>query len=379
MANIVHFGKYFPPDTGGIERVTASLAKGAVIAGHNVSVVCFGKTPSVEKEFFGGVRITRVPISKLLASQPLAFKYFLKCLSAAKEADIVHLHAPNMLGALCTLFTPTKTQVVVHWHSDIVNKGLLGKLVRPLEYVLLHRANSIVTTSKMYTDASKTLAPFKKKITVVPIGIPDVKHKIKYCKIPATLETKIAGRKIILSVGRLVPYKGFNLLVKAAQQLPNDSVVVIVGDGLLQQELQEFIEDDGFNERILMAGRLSDAELHALFKRATIFCIPSINRAEAFGIVILEAMAYGLPVVAFDIPGSGVPWVNQHGLSGLNMPVVNVDALANGCNQILASEDLRRKLSHGSRQRFLEEFTEETSIRRMMAVYEILLKPYKLI
>jgi len=374
MANIVHFGKYYFPDAGGIESVTVSLAKGAARAGHVVSVVCFEKTPASNKEILDGVKIIRVPIAKLLASQPLGFKYFLQCISAASKADVVHLHAPNMLGALCTLFIPSRTRLLVHWHSDVLNKGILGKILRPLESALLRRANSIVATSQVYADASETLAPFKDKIAVVPIGVPDAKHYGSDSQLPPTLASQIGSRKIVLAVGRLVRYKGFDVLIRAAQQLNKHSVVVIVGGGPLQQELHQAIVYGGVEDRVVLAGRLSDAAgLHALFERAALYCLPSTYRAEAFGVVLLEAMTYGLPIVASDIPGSGVPWVNQHGVSGLNVPIGDAKALADACNHILGSEELRSRLSKGARQRFLAEFTEDVSVERMMATYERIL------
>jgi glycosyltransferase involved in cell wall biosynthesis len=372
MANIVHFGKYYFPDAGGIESVTASLARGAVLAGHTVTVVCFKKNSAKRKETIDGVSVIRVP-AKLIASQPLGFKYFLQCLSSAKKSDVIHLHAPNMLGALCALFIPAKVGLLVHWHSDVINKGLLGQLLRPLEFALLRRANSVVVTSQVYADASETLASFREKITVVPIGVPDAKYEVDDFQLPPDLAAEIDNRKIVLAVGRLVPYKGFNVLIQAAQQLPKDSVVVIVGGGPLQQELQQAIKSAGVRDRVVLAGRLSDAALHALFERAILYCLPSTYRAEAFGVVLLEAMAYGLPIVASDIPGSGVPWVNQHGLSGLNVPVEDSKALADACNQILTSEVLRRKFSQGARQRYLAEFTEVTSIKRMLLAYDRLL------
>jgi len=373
MATIVHFGKYYFPDAGGIESVTVSLAKGAAMAGHSVSVVCFEKIPANNNELIDGVQVFRAPIAKMLASQPLGYRYFMQCLTAGKNADLVHLHVPNMLGALCALFISAKTLLLVHWHSDVINKGLLGKLLRPLESALLRRADSIVCTSQVYADASETLAPFRNKITVVPIGVPDAKHDGDSTQLPPLLKAQIGGRKVVLAVGRLVPYKGFNVLIKAAQQLTDDSVVVIVGSGPLQQELQQAVEQGGVKDRVVLAGRLSDAALHALFEQATLYCLPSTYRAEAFGVVIIEAMAYGLPIVASDIPGSGVPWVNQHGVSGLNVPVGDPQSLVEACNQILTSDHLRGRLGRGARQRFLAEFTEDISVKRMLASYERLL------
>lgn len=370
MGHIVHFGKYYFPDAGGIESVTACLAKGSVMSGHSVSVVCFEKTAASNQEIIDGVQIFRTPISKLVASQPLGFQYIFQCLSIAKKSDVVHLHAPNMLGALCALFIPAKTRLLVHWHSDVLNKGILGKIFRPLESAVLRRANSIVATSQVYADASETLAPFKNKIAIVPIGVPHAKHQ-SYCPpLPTVLDKNIRIRKIILAVGRLVPYKGFSVLIEAAQHLPDDCVVVIVGGGPLQLELQQTIERKGMKDRVILAGRLSDAALQGLFGRATLYCLPSTSRAEAFGVVLLEAMAHGLPIVASDIPGSGVPWVNQHGVCGFNVPVGDPCALADACNQILESDSLRNNLSLGARQRFFAEFTEDVSVQRMLVLYD---------
>jgi glycosyltransferase involved in cell wall biosynthesis len=375
MAKIVHFGKYYLPDSGGIESVTVSLARGAVEAGHSVSVVCFAKSQALPTEVMDGVTVVRAPIAKLVVSQPLGLKYFGKCLVAARDADIVHLHAPNMLGALCALFIKRKTPLLVHWHSDVINKGWLGHLTRPLEKALLHRADCIVATSQVYADSSSSLQPFENKIEVVPIGVADPVRGVVATALPPELEKRIDGRRVVLSVGRLVPYKGFDVLLQAAPALPADAVVVIVGSGPLQEELCHAAEAAPIKDCVIMAGRLTDAELQALFARAAIYCLPSTYRAEAFGVVLLEAMAHGLPVVATEIAGSGVPWVNQHGVSGLNVPVIDAQQLAAACNEILSSDALRQKFAAGARQRFLDEFTESVSVNKMLAAYAKLIPP----
>lgn len=373
MASIIHLGKYYFPDAGGIESVTISLAEGAVASGNFVLVVCFEKTPAKSDEVIDGVHVVRAPISKMIASQPLGIKYFLQCLKFGKNADVIHLHVPNMLGALCALFIGKKPRLLVHWHSDVINKGILGKILRPLETALLRRADCIVATSLVYANASDTLRPYKYKISVVPIGAPDAKYDGTDSDLPVWIDEQIRDKKIILAVGRLVPYKGFKVLIDAAKHLLNGSVVVIVGNGPLQQELQQAVELANVKGRVVLTGRLSDAALNALFERATLFCLPSTSRAEAFGVVLLEAMTYGLPIVATNIPGSGVPWVNQHGTSGLNVAVGDPVAIAQACNQILATPELRSSLSDGAHRRFASEFTEAVSVKRMMHVYDQML------
>ena len=202
MPNIVHFGKYYFPDAGGIESVTISLAGGAVVSGHSVSVVCFEKTPASSNEVIDGVRVIRAPITKMIASQPLGIKYFLQCLKHGESADVIHLHVPNMLAALCALFIGKKPRLLVHWHSDVINKGVLGKILRPLETALLRRADRIVATSHVYADESDTLRPYKNKISVVPIGVPVAKHDGTDSDLPASIDEQIRGKKIILAVSK---------------------------------------------------------------------------------------------------------------------------------------------------------------------------------
>ena len=380
MVKIVHFGKYYFPETGGIESVTASLARGAVHKGYQASVVCFDRHAGNETVVLDGVEVIRVPIGKMVASQPLGLAYFVKCIQQAKHADVIHLHAPNMLGALASLFIGKRPRLLVHWHSDVVNKGLLGKLTRPLETALLRRADTIVATSEVYAEASDALRPYRKKIQVVPIGVPDINSAAQSLSgsttadpLPPALQRVLQGKKLILSVGRLVPYKGFDVLIRAARHLTDDALVVIVGGGPLKDELQTNIDAAGAADRVVLAGRLSDAALQTLFSSAQLYCMPSTYRAEAFGVVLLEAMAYGVPVVATEIPGSAVPWVNAHGVSGVNVPVNDPKALAVACNDILASREKHAMFAQGARRRFVSEFTEEESVRKMMSAYERLL------
>lgn len=374
MSNIVHFGKYYFPEAGGIESVTSSLAKGAVKLGHQVTVVCFKKKDTVNTaEIIDQVRVVRAPIKKIIASQPLGFGYLKLCLKEGRKADIVHLHAPNMLAALCCLLIGQKPRLLVHWHSDVIGKGLLGRILKPLETALLKRADWIVATSQIYADASPALKPFLSKVSVVPIGVADPQllndnDSVIEC-LPIDIVNKLKNKRLILAVGRLVPYKGFNVLIEAAKFLNDDIIVMIVGIGPLQDFLHTMVERHGVAERVYLTGRLSDDVLHALFNRADLYCMPSVERSEAFGVVLLEAMAYGLPIIATNIPGSGVPWVNQHDVSGINVAVGNATALANACNEILLSEDKYLRLSKGSRQRFVNEFTEDVSVKRMLDTY----------
>jgi glycosyltransferase involved in cell wall biosynthesis len=376
MKNIIHFGKYYYPDTGGIESVTHSLARGAVVNGYSVTVICFGNIHKIFEEIVNQVRILRAPASMKISSQPIGLKYIYFCLRESRRANLVHLHVPNMLGCLCVLFIPRKTRLLVHWHSDVIGKGFLSKLLRPLEFFILERADIIIATSKIYANASKTLFRFREKVTVVPIGVPDIEpisDNACVSILAPALEKIIAGRRIILAVGRLVTYKGFSVLIEATKHINSDAVVIIVGDGPLREELQNTVDFSEVADRVHLTGRLSEDALRYLFSKSTLYCMSSTYRAEAFGVVLLEAMAHGLPIVATNIPGSGVSWVNQHCITGLNVPIGDAKALANACNDILSSVEMRLEFSRNARSRYLAEFTEAASINRIMKVYRELI------
>lgn len=366
MTKIVHFGKYYPPDMGGIESVTQTLAEGAFAAGYEVKVVCFDKT-EVGNQINSAVRVQRHPIKKMVSSQPLSWAYFIGAVREGRRADIVHLHAPNLLAALASLFIGHKPKLVVHWHSDVVSKGLLGRLVMPLERWMLSRAACILATSQPYADGSKLLKSFVNKVRVVPLGVST--PEAGTMPLSPRLAQFVAGRRLVLSVGRLIPYKGFSVLVEAAKYLAEDVAIVVAGGGELLESLTKQINQSHLGHKILLAGRVTDEELAALYQNADVFCLPSIERSEAFGVVLLEAMAYGLPIVATNIQGSGVPWVNEHQVSGVNVMPGDANGLAVACSDILEKPALRAKYAGGARARFDANFTVEKFCKNTLAVY----------
>lgn len=369
MTKIIHWGKYCPPFKGGMESATYIAALGAAATGHDTTLLCFGKRSSPKPSTNQGIRIITAPISATLLSQPLSWEYLWWAIREGNQSEIVHLHAPNMLAALASIFLNERAKLIVHWHSDVVNKGVLGQALQPLERSMLKRADLVICTSKAYIEGSRTLKPFINKIKVVPIGVADPSSENVSCYIPEMISTLIAGRKIILSVGRLIPYKGFNILIDAATQLPDDSVVVIVGSGPQEKNLIDQVNKLNLNSKVILTGKLDDLSLKSLYRQATLFCLPSTMRSEAFGVVLVEAMAYGLPIVATRIPGSGVSWVNQHGVSGLNVEAGNPDELAEACIQILSSSKLQDTFAHGARKRYMEEFAENVFINRLLNIY----------
>ena len=379
MTYVLHIGKYYPPDNGGIESVTASLARGSVASGIETTVVCFGDH-ATKNEDDAGVNVLRHTQTLKVASQPLGLSYVIGAISKSRNAQIVHVHVPNMLAALIVAMLGRQVQVVVHWHSDVVGKGLLARLLRPLEQAMLRRANRIIATSAAYAQGSVSLSNHLTKLAVVPLGVPDANQAAtnamaRSAALPTHIRDFVGQHRMILCVGRLVPYKGYGTMITAVSKIASDAVVVIVGSGPLQPELQAQIDAAGLRGRVMLAGRVHEENLELLRGTASVFCMPSTERSEAFGVALIEAMAAGLPLVATRIEGSGVPWVNQHGETGLNVKPGDPEELAWALDSLLQDESLRKRLAKGARQRYVGLFTERAMVASTLAVYKELLMP----
>lgn len=351
-----------------MESVTQILAEGMANAGHQVQVLCFTKgQPSQER--LRAVLVTRMPVNLERASQPLGLRYFFGGLRAARRAQVIHLHAPNLLASLMCLWMPRRAKLLVHWHSDVVGKGRLGSLVRPLERRMLNRADLIVATSQAYAEASPLLNEVAHKVQVIPIGLPSP-QPVPGMHAERDFNSFLRSRRFVLAVGRLVPYKGFAVLVAAARYLPDGCAVVIGGSGPLADELAGQVHDLGLADRVLLTGRLSEAELEQLLSRAMTFCLPSVERSEAFGVVLLEAMARGVPCVSTTIAGSGTSWVNMSSVSGLNVAPGDPRALAAAIQTLFDDTALHRRLATGAVERYRSLFTARQSIDAFATVYE---------
>ena len=366
--SILHIGKFYPPEHGGIESVTAALVETHAAQGHTVKVVCFTaeKSEDVATE---SLTIIRRKAWLNMASQPLGISYLWAALKHSRSADIVHLHAPNILASIAALLLPKKAKLLVHWHADISNKGAIGWLVKPFERLMLKRADVIVCTTQKYAETSKPLARYSEKIRVIPIGIPD--HEVNTA--PENPLTWAEGRPVVLTVGRLVPYKGLFVLLAAAAKMEIKVAFAIIGTGPLQQPLTEEIARLGLQDNVRLMGRQTSEALDQIFSESTVFCLPSIDRAEAFGVVLLEAMRAGKPVIATNIANSGVSWVNKHGVSGENVTPENATELAVTLTRILSDPDLAKQYGTGARLRFENEFTQDTMTDAFLDAYRKLL------
>ncbi|MDR0938980.1 MAG: glycosyltransferase [Mediterranea sp.] len=364
---ILQIGKFYPVQ-GGVEKVMYDLTVGLSERGVHCDMLC----TTSDKDSRGDIvlnahaTIFRVPFLVKVAATMIAPAMITRLRKIQSGYDIIHIHHPDPMACLALFLSGYKGTVVLHWHSDILKQGQLLKFYKPLQSWLIGRAQVIVGTTPIYIRESPFLKRAQQKTAVIPIGIPE---QARNSGVATRLKEKFVGKKIIFALGRLVKYKGFEYLIKAARLLGEEYVVLIGGKGELQKELEALIEAEGTGGRVRLVGCVSDEELPGYFEACDLFCLSSIWKTEAFAIAQVEAMSFGKPVVATRIPASGVSWVNADGVSGLNVEPEDSVALADAIRRILTDKVLYEKFSDGARQRYETMFTQPAMVDRCLELY----------
>jgi glycosyltransferase involved in cell wall biosynthesis len=371
---ILHVGKYYAPVRGGIESYTRGLCEWTAAHGHTVGALVHQR-PGLWRtahETVRGVGVTRVACLGDVVYTPVSPTFPLELARAmhALRPDVLHLHLPNP-SCFAALMSARARRVpwLVHWHSDIPPDAPDWRLrvgyraYRPFEQAVLKRAHAIAATSGAYLAASSALAPWRAKTRVIPLGVDDLAQ-------PPSPRNDLwpegPGLKL-LAVGRLSHYKGFEVLIAALARAPRARLLV-VGDGERASALREQAAALGVADRIRFAGALDDELLLAAYAAADAFVLPSLNRGEAFGLVLLEAMRARVPAIASAVPGSGIGEVVVDGETGVLVPPGDPDALA-GAIERLGDAELRRRLGEQGRRRWEQRFTLARSAQAWMALY----------
>lgn len=370
---VLQLTKFYAPAKGGIETVVLELSQGLSREGIDVRVLCAGTELRTRRDQTDeGILITRAGSFGQLQSTSMSAELVRHARRMAAEADIIHVHMPDPMAALALWVARPTAKVVVHWHSDVVRQRMAMRLYQPLQSWLLRRADAIVATSEAYAQSSPWLAPWQAKTVVIPIGISD--HRgLSQPETVRRIRERFGGRDIVFSLGRMIYYKGFDVLVQAAAHIPEHCVIVVGGDGELLEHYRIEAHRRGLAGRVHFVGRIPDHELASYFDAATMFCLPSTHRAEAYGVVLIEAMAMGKPVIATQIPGSAVAWVNQAGVTGLNVPVGDAEALAGAIIRISTDRTCATRFGEAARARYEQCLGADTMVRSTKALYTALL------
>jgi rhamnosyl/mannosyltransferase len=359
------FKDYYPPTTGGIEQHMHVLCS-TLTRKVDVVVLVPSRSRSRVEERLDGVTVVRVPEFGRYASVPLCptMPWELRKLAP----DIVHLHFPNPMGDIAYLLGARGVPLVISYHADVIRQRALLPLYLPLIHRTFGRAGRIVAGSEEYLASSPTLRRYRYKCDVIPYGIDAQSFALRDGDGPHVEELRRHhALGMILFVGVLRPYKGLDVLLRAMTEVA-EAHLVIVGSDPERGHAAGLATRLGLSGRVTFAGVVSGSRLRVLLHACDLFVLPSLDRREAFGIVQLEAMACGKPVISSDL-ATGVRLVNRDGETGLLVPPGNPEALAVAITRLLVDADLRTRLGQTARERVIREFSVERMVKQTTEVY----------
>jgi len=364
---IAQVTKYFYPHHGGIETHVLGISKGLIDRDIEVLVFTSNLPRSKKFEILDGIQIYRSLSFFTLSNDPFAPGILINLLK--EEYDLIHLHLPD---PFCSVFAfiaslIRRKPLIVTYHADIIRDQwyyrILNSVYEIFLFLILKHSKRIIATSPNYVKESKTLKKFEEKIEVVPNFVdiekfnPNVKEEIRE-------KYNLKNKKVILFLGRLVPYKGVEYLIKAFSNVKKEfrnSALIIAGDGPLKEKLKEMAKE--IPDVIFL--NINEEKIPQYYAACDVFVLPSITRQEAFGISLLEAMASGKPCIATKI--SGMPYVI--GKTGILVKPRDINSLSNAIIRLLQDKKLSEELSKKARRRVEKEFTLERVTNALFSIY----------
>ena len=335
---ILHLIKLSPPSKGGMETYVHDILK---VLRNKFQIFVISDCSVKEEYSKGSIFIEGIEYFKLktwgyIKNQPLSFS-IRKLFKEFQKNDIVHLHYPyptiELIVFICFLTLKKTPRLIITYHANPKKTkwSAMYTLFYPVNQYLFTKCEKVIFTSEHLMENSYTPGLCEEKKIVIPIGIPiDLNFTID--KVPMKKDP------VILFVGKLRVYKGIEYLIEAMKDV-NYGTCIIVGEGEQEDKLKKMIKTFDLEKKIKLKGEVSDNELIRLYKKAKVFVLPSINESEAFGIVQLEAMKYGVPVINTRL-NSGVPFVSLDKITGITVSPKNAEDLTNAINQILGLNEV---------------------------------------
>jgi len=367
--NILCFGRFYDDIPGGMQRHVENLFAALADKVNFVHLVPSRDRKSARFSLHGApvIRMSSLNLDGSVTFTP-GLLYEAARLHRQYHFDVIHLHFPDPMSHLAAMCLPAEIPRIITWHADITRQKKLLMLYRPFLVRALHKAAAIVVATPNHISSSKELSQLeeKNKCHIIPYGF-DLEPFLEPHADTVHIQNTFPGKRIF-ALGRHVYYKGFDVLIKAMQQISQDAHLILGGTGPLTEQWQEIAALCGVTDRVHFVGHIPEEQLPAYYQACDIFCLPSVSRAEAFGIVQVEAMACGKPVVSTTL-GNGVDYVNQHGITGMTVPPNDADALAVKINMLLGDDSLRQKFGRQARKRATDEFSLEKMGISTLALY----------
>lgn len=370
---VLQLNKYYFPHIGGIERVVQQVAEG-LAEETQMTVLVSAEDKKYHEETMNGVKLIRLPRHIRFGSMPISFSVFGTLRKLAKEQDVIHLHMPFPIGDLACLLSGYKGKIVLWWHSDVVRQKKLMLLYKPVMKLMLKRADAIVVATQGHIDGSAYLKPYRNKCRIIPFGVdPAIEQAAdRYIDKQMSHQTGTNHPVRFLFVGRYAYYKGCDVLLEAFAKV-NNAELIMAGSGGREEQLKQKAKELGIAEKTIFTGMMTEEELQKQYEKCDVFVLPSVAKSEAFGLVQIEAMAFGKPVINTNLP-SGVPYVSIHKETGLTVEPGNAEQLAKAMQWMVEHEEERLVMGKKARERMKAEYRLKNMTARTLELYKELTK-----
>jgi glycosyltransferase involved in cell wall biosynthesis len=373
---VLQFGRFWGDNHGGVERHVHLLSKGLAAQGVDVVNLVASQDLKAHDEWVDGFRLVQAPSFGMAFRTAIAPALIWKAMQLHREKpfDIFHLHFQDPLTHLVSLLLPRDVKRVITWHHDIVRQMHLLKLYLPFLQRITRQADAVVAATPAHFETSKQI-PRDVSATrhcVIPYGLDHQSLVLneRTALIASKLRERACGRGLIFALGRHVAYKGFGNLIKAMRH--TSAFLMLGGSGPLTTELQKSAAQFKVQDRLLFCGRIPEEDLAAYFHACDIFCLPSTTEMEAFGLVQLEAMSCGKPVVCTEL-NNGVNFVNVHAETGLAVPVGDALAMGQAFDRLLSDAQLRERLGQQAYSKAHNQYSISSMTSSHTRLYQDLL------
>ncbi|MEM7486714.1 MAG: glycosyltransferase [Bacteroidota bacterium] len=356
---ILQINKFYYPDIGGIETVVKQYAEFSTDE-HEATVLCVHKNFKLRTSFeeVNNVKVIRCSSFGTFFSMPVSLSFFFFLFRIKNRFDVLHFHEPFPLASIMSPFLRGRTKIVVTWHSDIIKQKLLKRIIEIFQAALCRKADLITTTSPNMKRFSSVISHFKKKVRILPLSI-DTENK----------QSSNLDKGYILYLGRLSYYKGIDILLKAYERSKTNKKLLIIGDGdanivqtIKSMKLNSSKTIEFINEFV------SEEEKYEYIKKCSFLAFPSIEPSEAFGIIQLEAMLLGKPVINTNL-STGVPYVSKHKVTGITVAPKSIEELSSAIDELSFDNNLLSRLGENARERVMNNFSNRIIKKELLKIY----------
>lgn len=367
MKRVLQINKFYHPYIGGIEHTVQQIAEG-LADDIEMSVLVCSDSRKKKVEYINGVSIIRVPIITRVGNLPFPLGLIKTLRNVISDIDVIHLHMPFPFGDLACLLSGFTGKIIVSWHSDVVRQKRMMQLYKPIMNKMLKRADVIIVATEGHINGSSYLKPYKNKCICIPFGVDETVEKRADKYFLNRKETNLEMEVRFLFIGRLVYYKGCKILLEAFANV-KCAKLVLAGTGTMLNELRALAQQLNISNNVEFLGEVSEEEKCNQLELCDVFVLPSILKSEAFGLVQIEAMAFGKPVINTNLP-SGVPYVSLDKITGLTVPPGDIESLSQAMQWMVDHEFERIQMGENARQRMKEHYKMKFMLDKLLEVYE---------